>query len=67
MVDAVILTEQCRQFLKLPNMIGQPGLHGWRNSQRPVNPAVVVVHEVQRDVVGVILSSTFAVFNRHFL
>jgi hypothetical protein len=35
-------------------MIGQPGLHGYGNAECLVNPAVVVVHEVQRDVVGVI-------------
>jgi len=46
MVDAVILIEQGRQFLNLPNMIGQPRLPGWRNAERLVNPAVVVVHEV---------------------
>ena len=36
-------------------MIGQPSLHGWCNPQCLVDAAVVVVHEVQRDVVGVIL------------
>ena len=47
--------DQLHQFLDLPYMIGQPGLHGWCDPMCLMNPTVVVVHEVQRDVMGVIL------------
>ena len=47
--------DQPHQFLNLPNMIGQPGLHGRCDPQCLMDPAVIVVHEVQRDIVGVIL------------
>ena len=47
--------QQRHQFLKLPNMIAQPGLHRRGYAKRLVNPAVVVVHEVKRHHLGVIL------------
>jgi hypothetical protein len=62
MVDAIILIEQGQQFLNLPNMIGQPRLRRGRDPERLVNPAVVVVHEMRRDVVGMIQVETSAVF-----
>lgn len=54
----------CPQFFRLnqrgqifdfPNVLGKSGLHGWRNPQRLVDTAEIVVHEMQGDVVGVIL------------
>lgn len=52
-------------------MIGQSGLHGWRHAKRLVNPAVIVVHEVQRDdrplttnPLSILDNSTFPRFNR---
>jgi hypothetical protein len=47
------LVQKSHQFLNLPNVIGETGLHRRRNAKCLVDPAVVV-HEVQRDVVGVI-------------
>jgi hypothetical protein len=44
--------QQPHQFLNLPNMIGKASLHRWGDSQRLMNPAVVVVHEVKCDVMG---------------
>jgi hypothetical protein len=46
--------DQLHQFFQFPNMIGQSRLHGWRDTECLVNPAVVVVHEMQRDIMGVI-------------
>jgi len=57
LMRARMLSDQPYQFLNLPNMIGQPGLHGWCNPQSLVNPAVVVMHEVQGDVVGVVTAA----------
>ena len=44
------------QFLKFPHMIGPPRLHGWCDAKRLVNPAVVVVHEVQGNLRRVVLN-----------
>ena len=38
-----------------PNVICKPGFHCWRNSQRLVNPAKVVMHEVQRNRMSMVL------------
>ena len=35
-------------------MVGKPCLHGWRNPQSLVNPAEIVVHEVDRNHVGMV-------------
>ena len=40
-------------------MIRQPRLHRLSNAKRLVNPAVIIVHEVQRDVMGVIAREVF--------
>jgi hypothetical protein len=37
-------------------MIGRPIIHSWRDPRRLVDAAVVAVHEMQRNVVSVILS-----------
>jgi hypothetical protein len=47
--------QQSDQFIKLPNVVGQSSLHRWRHAECLVNPAVVVVHLVNRDCVRVIL------------
>jgi hypothetical protein len=57
-----ILIQQPHQFLNLPNVIGQPGLHGGRDAKRLVDPAVVIVHEVKGNDVGVIQCEGTAVF-----
>jgi hypothetical protein len=49
------LEVQASQLLNLPNVIRKPSLHGWRNPQRLMDMAEIVVHEMQRYVVGVIL------------
>jgi len=35
-------------FLKAPNVVRETSFHRWRNAQRLVNTAEVVVHEVKR-------------------
>jgi hypothetical protein len=41
-------------FFKVPNMIAQTGFHRWRNAQRGMYAAEVVVEEKQRDHVPVV-------------
>ena len=36
-----------QKFRQVPNVIGDPGLHCWRDAQRAVNPAEVVIGKVQ--------------------
>jgi predicted methyltransferase len=36
-------------------MIAESSFHRWRNPQRLVNPAEVVMHEIQRNHVAVVL------------
>jgi hypothetical protein len=33
-------------------MIGQPGLHGWRDAERLVNPTLIVIGEIQKIFIG---------------
>jgi hypothetical protein len=47
--------QQRRQFLNLPHMIGQRGLHGGRNAERRMDFAEGVVREAERDRVAVVL------------
>src|SRR4051812_29573284 len=49
------LPEQRDQFLDFPDMIGDARFHRGRNAKRLVDATEVVVHEVQRDVVCVVL------------
>jgi hypothetical protein len=55
-------SEQRDYFLNLPNMIGQPGLHGRCNAKRLADPAAVVVHEVKGNVVGSIQLAAISFF-----
>ena len=48
--------EQVTDFLDRPNMVRDAGFHRWRDAQGLVNPAEVVVHEVERDSVCVVLN-----------
>ena len=47
--------QQRNEFLDFPDVIGRPGFHRGRDAQRLVNPAEVVVHEVERHVVREVL------------
>lgn len=47
--------QQLDQFLNRPRMLLESGFHPWRDAQRLMNPAEVVVHEVQGDGVRVVL------------
>ena len=49
------LVEQPDDVLDRPHVIGQAGLHRWRDAQRLVNAREVVVHEVQGHGGGVVL------------
>ncbi len=46
---------QQRDFLKRPNVIGNPRSHRWRDSQRLVDSREIVMQEVNRHHVRVIL------------
>ena len=41
------LWNQCNQFLHVPDVIREPRFHCWRNPQRLVDPAEVVMHVVE--------------------
>jgi len=41
-------------ILQIPNVVGKSGLHGRSNPQRLVNPAEVVMHEIDRQRVRVV-------------
>jgi hypothetical protein len=48
-------SKQAHQLFNLPNMIGKTSGHSWRDPQRLVNPAEVVVNKVQGNRVLVVL------------
>jgi hypothetical protein len=50
------LPQQRHDFLDLPNVVSQPRFHRGCDAQGLVNPTEVIVHDVQRDVVAVVLN-----------
>jgi hypothetical protein len=43
---------QDNDFLNIPNVICNSSFHRWRHAQRLMNPAKIVIHEVERDVIA---------------
>ena len=41
------MLQQVNNFSDLPNVAGNSGFHRWRNPERLVNPAEVIVHKVE--------------------
>src|ERR1700677_1461360 len=51
----LLCVQQCYKFLYCPDVIRKPRFHCGSHAQRFVNPAKVVVHEMQRDRMSVVL------------
>lgn len=51
----LFLGDQVDDFIKAPDVVCDPRLHGRRDPERPVDAAEIVVHEVQADRVHVVL------------
>ena len=46
--DQLLKSSRLKHLVQTPNMAGDAGLHRRRHPQAPVDPAEVVVHEMQR-------------------
>jgi hypothetical protein len=47
--DRALLVQEREQFVETPNVIGTPRFHCWRDAERLMDSAEVVVHVMKRD------------------
>jgi hypothetical protein len=52
----LVLIQKSHHLFNIPNVICNSRFHRWRNAQRLVNTAKVVVHEIQRQCRDVVLN-----------